>query len=535
MILPGDQPDYQTSDDDDTLSSSSTNSDHRSPTSLHLPPPVSVSTRTQRSPHQQQQQQQQVRTRPAPFQPSLSSTSTRTPVAPPRKASFEWIPTPLPTPQSRRALAHDNPQQRSGQHQLRTEKQTASSTATSSHPNSALPPSSSSTSPPTNSSSFQRTPSFSTPQRPTRPTASPFMSDLPLYSPRTTGPLKQQQQQSTSNTNSHDYNNNPHSHAAHSGDVEMQERSQDQQRQQRQQPSVARSSSLHHSKNSNDTYTLPTPSPSSTADNPSSDLSPSRDDSTLDRSLSTNPSGSSGANDGGRRRDRDTGGRTTITAAVHHPTQNSRSNNRNASNHSSSASRSSSIRVANHIDPSTGQRQELRGDSTSGGISSFFGGLFKGGKSNKSKQPAIATNAASRTRKKKDTVGGLPASASGSKNDLIDRSQLQHHPSGEKLSGSAFVQQDPSSRKKGLPGKDGREPETDMFNFVDTMLDMPVNPTWSQVIVKLLKVLVVMCVCYFGLMALYFGAEVSTYPLFFNHYSSIPLSTLDRSILTSNN
>ncbi|KAK3834835.1 MAG: hypothetical protein JOS17DRAFT_788700 [Linnemannia elongata] len=225
MILPGDQIDYQSSSDDDTLSSRSSSSGHRSPTSLHLPPPVSPNSRTQRSPHHTQHSQHQ---RTAPSQPSSSSTTTnrtrQTPVAPPRKASFEWIPTPLPTPQSRRALAHDNnpnPQQRSGQHQLRTEKHTPA--APSSNPSTSLPPSSS-TSPtsPSANSSLQRTPSFSTPQRPPRPTASPFMSDLPLYSPRTTGPPKQQQ--STSN-NTHDYNNTHSSHAAHSGDVEMHERS----------------------------------------------------------------------------------------------------------------------------------------------------------------------------------------------------------------------------------------------------------------------------------------------------------------------
>ncbi|KAG0073160.1 hypothetical protein BGZ89_010809 [Linnemannia elongata] len=541
MIHPGDQLDYQTSSDDDTLSSISSSSGSRSPTSLHLPPPVSPNARTQRSPHHHQQSQQQ---RPTPSQLSSSSTTTnrtrQTPVAPPRKTSFEWIPTPLPTPQSRRALAHDNnpnPQQRLGQHQLRTEKQTPA--APSSYPSTSLP-TSSSTSPtsPSANSSLQRTSSFSTPQRPPRPTVSPFMSDLPLYSTRTTGPPKQQQ--STSN-NTHDYNNAHSSHAAHSGDVELQERSRIQQQQQ-QRPSVARSSSLNHSNNNNnsDSYTLPAPSPSRTVDNSSSDPSLNRGDSTLDRSLSTNHSGSSGANDGGGgRRDRAAGGRTTTstisTTAANHPTQtnkSSRSANHNALNNSS-ASRSSSTRVANHIDPSTGQRQELRGDSAGGGILSFFGGLFGGGGggSTKSKQPA-SNAATNRTRKRKDTVGGLPASASGSKNDLIDRSQLQHHPSGEKLSGSAFVQQDPLSRKKGLPGKDGRQPETDMFNFVDTMLDMPVDPTWSQVIVKLLKVLVVMCVCYFGLMALYFGAEFQA----INHTQNFEILVvdLDNSMIGSN-
>ncbi|KAG0210566.1 hypothetical protein BGX28_009202 [Mortierella sp. GBA30] len=62
-------------------------------------------------------------------------------------------------------------------------------------------------------------------------------------------------------------------------------------------------------------------------------------------------------------------------------------------------------------------------------------------------------------------------------------------------------------RKTGVPGKNGEEPETDLFNFVDIMLDMPERPTWSVVVNKLAKVLLVMTVSYFGLMALYFGAE----------------------------
>src|SRR5690349_20327814 len=68
MILPGDQIDYQSSSDDDTLSSRSSSSGHRSPTSLHLPPPVSPNSRTQRSPHHTQHSQHQ---RTAPSQPSL--------------------------------------------------------------------------------------------------------------------------------------------------------------------------------------------------------------------------------------------------------------------------------------------------------------------------------------------------------------------------------------------------------------------------------------------------------------------------------
>ncbi|KAI1314543.1 hypothetical protein EDD11_002018 [Mortierella claussenii] len=63
-------------------------------------------------------------------------------------------------------------------------------------------------------------------------------------------------------------------------------------------------------------------------------------------------------------------------------------------------------------------------------------------------------------------------------------------------------------RKSGVPGKNGQEPETDLFNFVNIMLNMPETPTWRQVVIKLAKVLAVMAISYFSLMALYFGAEV---------------------------
>ncbi|KAF9974889.1 hypothetical protein BGZ73_001629 [Actinomortierella ambigua] len=62
-------------------------------------------------------------------------------------------------------------------------------------------------------------------------------------------------------------------------------------------------------------------------------------------------------------------------------------------------------------------------------------------------------------------------------------------------------------RKTGVPGKNGQEPETDLFNFIDIMLDMPERPEWHEVMKTLAKVLVVMAVSYFALMALYFAAE----------------------------
>ncbi|CAO3565435.1 unnamed protein product [Mortierella alpina] len=62
-------------------------------------------------------------------------------------------------------------------------------------------------------------------------------------------------------------------------------------------------------------------------------------------------------------------------------------------------------------------------------------------------------------------------------------------------------------QKTGVPGKNGEEPETDVFKFVDIILNMPDHPTGRQVTWKLLKVLVVMTFAYFALMALYFAAE----------------------------
>ncbi|KAG0024944.1 hypothetical protein BGZ82_010297 [Podila clonocystis] len=100
-------------------------------------------------------------------------------------------------------------------------------------------------------------------------------------------------------------------------------------------------------------------------------------------------------------------------------------------------------------------------------------------------------------------------SATGSKNDLIlDRRHLKYEKVLEKGDlAEGLYQRRQGSRKRGVPGKDGEEPETDMFKFVDIMLDMPDEPTWRLVIIKLLKVLAVMTISYFALMALYFAAE----------------------------
>ncbi|KAF9284551.1 hypothetical protein BGZ68_004618 [Mortierella alpina] len=65
----------------------------------------------------------------------------------------------------------------------------------------------------------------------------------------------------------------------------------------------------------------------------------------------------------------------------------------------------------------------------------------------------------------------------------------------------------PRLQKTGVPGKNGEEPETDVFKFVDIILDMPDHPTGLQVARKMLKMLTMMTIAYFALMALYFAAE----------------------------
>ncbi|KAG0348402.1 hypothetical protein BG004_005243 [Podila humilis] len=62
-------------------------------------------------------------------------------------------------------------------------------------------------------------------------------------------------------------------------------------------------------------------------------------------------------------------------------------------------------------------------------------------------------------------------------------------------------------RKTGYPGKNGEEPATDPFQFLDIMMDMPLNPNWKQIIFKLCTGLAALTISYFALMALYFSAE----------------------------
>lgn len=149
---------------------------------------------------------------------------------------------------------------------------------------------------------------------------------------------------------------------------------------------------------------------------------------------------------------------------------------------------SHSSNEGNHDDKSRNSKQR----TTSG----FFAGLLSD-KSGRHRSGGVAALMGS-------TTPGSQ-SASGSKNNLIDpRSQLPHH--------HHHMRNDMVPEKgttgTGIPGKNGEVPETDMFKFVGIMLDLPEEPTWRQINIKFLKVLAVMTVSYFCLMALYFGAEV---------------------------
>ncbi|KAG0257784.1 hypothetical protein BG011_003762 [Mortierella polycephala] len=102
-------------------------------------------------------------------------------------------------------------------------------------------------------------------------------------------------------------------------------------------------------------------------------------------------------------------------------------------------------------------------------------------------------------------------SASVSKNDFIDLHQHRARPRNgivpERRHPTNQHQQHSRHRKSGVPGRNGEEPETNIFNFVDVMLHMPEESDWKLVLKKLLKILLVMTVSYFALMSLYFAAE----------------------------
>lgn len=137
---------------------------------------------------------------------------------------------------------------------------------------------------------------------------------------------------------------------------------------------------------------------------------------------------------------------------------------------------------------------------------SFFGRFAK---ENKSRKKGDSLQLLQQTQPRPLTQPGSTTpsemnSTTGSKNEKVP----EKRDLGPQATGGLCLHGQ-GSRKRGVPGKDGEEPETDMFNFVDIMLNMPEEPTWRLVIIKLLKVLAVMTISYFALMALYFAAEVN--------------------------
>ncbi|KAI1321296.1 hypothetical protein EDD11_006632 [Mortierella claussenii] len=88
---------------------------------------------------------------------------------------------------------------------------------------------------------------------------------------------------------------------------------------------------------------------------------------------------------------------------------------------------------------------------------------------------------------------------------------------------------DQEYRKTGIPGRNGEEPETNVFNFVDIMMNMPENPSWQQIIKKLLKTMAVMTISYFLLMSLFFAAEFESTKHLEN--ISILVVDLDKSVI----
>ncbi|KAG0376622.1 hypothetical protein BGX24_007480 [Mortierella sp. AD032] len=86
-------------------------------------------------------------------------------------------------------------------------------------------------------------------------------------------------------------------------------------------------------------------------------------------------------------------------------------------------------------------------------------------------------------------------------------------------------------RKSGYPGRNGEEPETDLFNFVDVILNMPDAPSMKVIVTKMVKVLLLMTITYFGLMAMYFAAEFQSESRLKNF--EILVVDLDKSMIAS--
>ncbi|KAF9116121.1 hypothetical protein BGX27_004704 [Mortierella sp. AM989] len=180
------------------------------------------------------------------------------------------------------------------------------------------------------------------------------------------------------------------------------------------------------------------------------------------------------------------------------PKYRATNSNKNSFDSKNNNSRSSVYKPSSH--------EATAAKRISGGLSSLLG-RFKSGEP----VPSLTT----------DTPD--IQSASGSKNSLV-YDKYQHH--------SRAHLKDHEHSKTGVPGKNGEEPETDMFNFVHIMLNMPEEPTWKQVIIKLLKVLAVMTVSYFALMSLYFAAEFQSHSRMSNF--DILVVDLDQGIIGIN-
>ncbi|KAF9182496.1 hypothetical protein BGZ50_004852 [Haplosporangium sp. Z 11] len=152
-------------------------------------------------------------------------------------------------------------------------------------------------------------------------------------------------------------------------------------------------------------------------------------------------------------------------------------------------------RAANHIaSPSTHTSNNNNNGNGAPGLSSFLSRFSSSSRNSGNSRKRLG-----------------PQSASVNKNNLSDFHQHHARPKNdmvpEKRHPAYQHQQHSRHRKKGVPGRNGEEPETNIFNFVDVMLHMPEEPDWKLTVRKLLKVLVVMTVSYFALMSLYFAAE----------------------------
>ncbi|KAG0046666.1 hypothetical protein BGZ83_008195, partial [Gryganskiella cystojenkinii] len=111
-----------------------------------------------------------------------------------------------------------------------------------------------------------------------------------------------------------------------------------------------------------------------------------------------------------------------------------------------------------------------------------------------------------------------------------DLENSNNHARRRSLSSSSGQQRDLTpKRKTGIPGLNGEEPETNPFNFVDIMLNMPDHPSWRFLWTKMAKALALMTVSYFILMSMYFGASFQSSSRLEN--MSVAVVDLDHSMI----